>query len=161
MVFDASFERFAEADLVTDLDPVVLLEVFHFTESGFAEIFEIIIPNTGDSEVVIIPEFAFLLGAVGGDGRVAGMNRVRFTIFIKKIRETDFDEDVVLFDILMEFVFVLDDGVFKGDAVRADEIGVNDEEVFGIWITDSHFGIPDFFGIGDFPWSHAEGDGGD
>ena len=43
---------------MTDFDPVILAEAVHLRESGFAEVFEIIIPNVSDGEIVVIPEFA-------------------------------------------------------------------------------------------------------
>ena len=148
LILDTVVKLFAEADLMTDFDPVILAEAVHLREGGFAEVFEEIVPDAGDSEIVIIPEFTLRFGAISGDGRVAGVDRIGFAKFVEEVRETYFDEDVVFFDVFLEFVFVLDDGVFEGNTVRADEIRVNNEVVFGIHVANGHLFIPNFVGVG-------------
>ena len=148
LIFDAAIKFFAEADLMTNFDPVILAEAAHLREGGFAEVFEEIVPDAGDSEIVIIPEFTLRFGAVGGDGRVAGVDRIGFAKFVEKVRETDFNEDVVFFDVFLKFVFVFDDGIFESYTVRANEIRVNDEVVFGIYVADGHLFVPNFISVG-------------
>ena len=58
LVFNTIVKLFAKADLMSDFNPVVGSEAIHLRESGFAEVFEIIIPNVSDGEIVVIPEFA-------------------------------------------------------------------------------------------------------
>ena len=105
---------------MADVGPVIWFEVFHFREGRFAEVFEIIVPNATNSKIIIVPEFAFVFGTIGGHSRIARMDRVRLAVFIEKVGETYFDENVVFFDVFLEFVFVFDNGVFEGDAVRAN-----------------------------------------
>ena len=120
VVFDASFEVVAETDRFSNVNPVFFAKARHFGYGGFARGFEIIVPYGGNGFVVIIPEFAFFLGTVGGNGRMTGVDRVGFAVFVKKVREADFEEDVVIFDILPEIVFVFDNGVFKSDTIRTN-----------------------------------------
>lgn len=55
---------------------------------------------------------------------------------------------------------MFDDGVFEGNTVGADEIGIDDEVVLGFEIADGHTLIPDFFGIGGLG-GHTGDDGAD
>ena len=65
----------------------------------------------------------------------------------------------MFFDIFLEFVFVFDNGIFKSDTVRADNVGIDDEIVLGFGVANGHGGIPDFLSIGWFG-IHAGNDGG-
>ena len=120
MVFDTRIKFVAEADLVADVGPVILVESLHLRKGGFAKILEIIIPNATDGEVIIIPKLAFVFGAVGGDGGIAGVNWVGFSILIEEVGKTNFDEDVVFLDVFLKLIFVFDDSIFEGDTVGAD-----------------------------------------
>ena len=122
VALDAASELFAEASFFADIDPVIFAEARHLGSGGFAGAFEVIVPNGGDGEVVEVPEFVFVFGAVGGFGGVARIDGVSFAVFVEKIREADFDEDVVFFDVFFKVVFVFDDGVFKGDTIGTNEI---------------------------------------
>ena len=42
---------------------------------------------------------------------------------------------------------MLDDGIFKGDTIGTDDVGIDDEVIFGFGVANSGSGIPDFFGI--------------
>ena len=42
---------------------------------------------------------------------------------------------------------MFDDGVFESYTVRADNIRIDDEVVFGFGVADSHGFIPDFFAV--------------
>ena len=148
VIFDAGFEAVAKADFFADFDPVIFGEAAHLGEGAFAEVFEVIVPDGGDGKVVVIPELALIFGAVGGDGGVARVDGAGFAEFIEEVGEADFDKDVVLSDVILKFVLVLDDGVFEGDAIGADEVGVDDKVVLGLEVADGHVGIPDFFGVG-------------
>ena len=75
------------------------------------------------------------------------MDGVTFAKFIEEVREANLDENVVFGDIFLEFVFVLDDGVFEGDTVRANKIRINNEVIFSIYIAGGRLFIPNFFGI--------------
>ena len=97
LIFDTLSKIVAETDLLAHFDPVGLAEFGHLGEGGFAVVFEIIVPDCGDGEVVIIPEFAFVFGAVGAESGVTGANRVGFAVFVEEVRETDFEENVVVF----------------------------------------------------------------
>ena len=68
-------------------------------------------------------------------------------VFVEEVREADFDQNVVLFDVFVEFLFVFEDGVLEGDAVGADDVGVDDEVVFGVEVADGGLLVPDFVGI--------------
>ena len=146
--------------MFADVDPVFFVNFGHFGEGGFAEIFEIVAPNGGDGSIIIVPEFAFVAGAIGGDGGVARVDGLGFAIFVEEVGEANFEEDVVFFDVFLESVFVFDDGVFKGDAIGADEVGVDDEIVFGFEIADGHLFVPDLFGVGRLT-SHTGGNSSD
>lgn len=50
----------------------------------------------------------------------------------------------------MKIFFMLDDGVFKSNTVRANKIGIDYKVVFGFWIANGHFWVPDFFGSARF-----------
>ena len=160
LVFDARFEGVTEADFFADFDPVILTELGHFGEGGFAEVFEVIAPDARDGGIVVVPEFAFVSGAVGGDGGVAGMDGVGFAVFVEEVGETDFDEDVVFGDVVLEIFFVLNDGVFEGDAVGTDKVGVDDEMVFGVGVADGGLRVPDFASGGGAS-RHTGDNGGD
>ena len=157
-IFDAFSEAVAEADFFADIDPVGFAEFGHGGEGGFAVVFEVIVPDGGDGEVVVIPEFAFVFGAVGTKGGMTGADGVGFAIFVEEVGKADFKENVVIFDILFEFFFVLNDGVVEGDAVGADDIRVDDIIVLGVGVTHSHGLIPDFLTIRWFD-VHAGDDG--
>ena len=70
-----------------------------------------------------------------------------FTKFVEEVGEADFDEDVVCFDVSLEVVLMFDDGVFKGDTVRTNEIGVDDEVIFSIHVANGGLFVPDFVGV--------------
>lgn len=55
---------------------------------------------------------------------------------------------------------MFDDSVFEGDTIRANDVGINDEIVFGFGITNGHGLIPDHFAIRWFV-VHAGDDGGE
>ena len=147
--------------MFTDINPVVFAEFAHRASGRFAGLFEVVVPNGGNGFVVIIPEFTFLFGAVSALSRVARVDGVGFAVFVKKIRKTNFEKDVIFFDVFLESFFVFDDGVFECDTVWTNEIGVDDEVIFGVETTHSCFGVPDFFGIVWFARVHAGDDGGD
>ncbi len=143
------FEFTAEADGFADIDPVIRLQARHIGDAGFAICFEEILPDFGDGEIVEIPEFALVSGAVGGLGGVAGVDRAGFAVFVEKIGEADFEIDIFFFEIVLEILFVFDDGVFEGDTVGTDEVGIDDKMILGVWTTHGHPGIPGFF-FGDW-----------
>lgn len=66
----------------------------------------------------------------------------------------------MIFEILFEFLFVFDDSVIKGDTVGTDDVGINDEIVFGVGVPHGHSLVPDFFTIGWFD-IHASDNGGE
>ena len=119
-------------------------------EGGLAGILEIVVPDGGDGEVVVVPEFAFILSAIGGDGGIFGVDGVSLAVFVEEVGETDFEEDVVILEVLLEFLFMLDDGVLEGDTVWADNVGIDDEVILGFGIADGHSLVPDHFAIGWF-----------
>ena len=121
---------------------------------------EVIIPDASDGKIIIIPEFTLRFGAVGCDGRIARVDRIGFAKFVEEVRETYFDEDIVFFDVFLEFVFVLDDGVFEGDTIRADEIRINNKIVFSVHVANGHLLVPDFVGIRGLFGRHAKSYGG-
>ena len=106
--------------MLTNVDPVIFIDAGHFGNGGFAETFKIIVPDSGDGFVVIIPEFAFLFGTVSGDGGIAGVDGVGFAEFVEEIGEADFVENIVLFDIFFKIFLVFNHGVFKGDTIRTN-----------------------------------------
>ena len=71
-------------------------------------------------------------------------------VFVQEVGDAYFEEDVVVFEILLELFFVFDDGVFEGDTVGADEVGIDDKVVFAFGITGGHGLIPDFFVVVGF-----------
>ena len=71
IVFNTGDKGVAEADFFTDLNPVIFVETTHFGGGTFAGTLEVIIPDAGNGEVVIIPETVFVFGTVGGNGGVA------------------------------------------------------------------------------------------
>ena len=89
---------------------------------------------------------------------MAGADRVGFAVFVKKVGKANFEEDVVIFEVLLEFFFVFDNGVVESDTVRTDNIGVNNEIVFGVGVAHGHGLIPDFFAIRWFD-VHASNNG--
>lgn len=95
VVFNAIFKTIAEASLFANVDPVRFAQFGDTRKGGFAGGGEVIIPNSSDGEVVVIPEFAFIFGAIGGDGGVARIDRVGFAVFVEEIGEADFVEDVI------------------------------------------------------------------
>ncbi len=144
-VFDAFFEFAAEADGFADFDPVVGGEAGHVGNAGFAVCLEEIVPDGRNGEIVVVPEFAFVAGAVGGFGGVAGVDGTSFAVFVEEVGEADFEKDVVFGEVVFEILFVFDGGVFEGDTVRADEVGVDDVMILGVGIAYGHAIIPDFF----------------
>ena len=117
LVFDARFEIVAEADFLADFGPIILFLLVEGSKTGLAGIFEEIIPDGANGIVVIVPEFAFVSSAVGGDGRVARVFWIGLAIFVKIIGETDFDENVVFCNVFLEIFFVFDYGVFEGKTI--------------------------------------------
>lgn len=160
LILDAVVESFAEADLVAKVGPVFLTHFGYFGKGGFAGNCEIVIPDAINGEIVIIPEFAFVLGTIGGDGGVARVLRAGFAVLIKEVGKADFDKDVVLFDVFLEFVLMLNDGVFEGDTIRAKKIRIDNKVILGVGVTDGHLGVPNFFRVGGGFWCHAKSDGG-
>ena len=65
-----------KANFLADANPVIFAEFSHIGEGGFAGSLEIIIPDGGEGEIVIIPEFTFVFGAIGGESGVTGANRI-------------------------------------------------------------------------------------
>ena len=66
-------------------------------ESGFAGSFEIIVPNGGNGEVVILPELTLVSSAVAGEGGVTRTDGVGLTVFVEEVGEADLEENVVVF----------------------------------------------------------------
>lgn len=106
--------------MLADVDPVVFANARHLRKGGFAGSFKVVIPDAGNGEIVIIPEFAFFFGTVAAKGGVAGVDRIGFAVFIKKIGKANFVKNVVFFEVFFEIFFVLDDGVFEGDTIWAN-----------------------------------------
>ena len=106
--------------MLADVDPVVFANARHLRKGGFAGSFKVVIPNAGNGEIVIIPEFAFFFGTVAAKGGVAGVDRIGLAIFVKEVGEADFVEDVVFFEIFFKIFFVLDNSVFEGDTIWAN-----------------------------------------
>ena len=77
--------------MLAEFNPIVFVKFRHAGNGGFAEVFEVAIPDGGDNMIIIIPEFALVFGAVGGDGGVARVDGPRFAVFVEEVRETDFD----------------------------------------------------------------------
>ena len=86
VVFDTSGKFFTEVDFFAEIDPVFFVEFGHFGEGRFARLLEIIVPNGGNSEIVIIPEFALVACAIRGDGGIFRIDRVSLAIFIEEVR---------------------------------------------------------------------------
>ena len=42
---------------------------------------------------------------------------------------------------------MFDDGVFESNTIGADEVGIDDEIIFGVEIADGHLLVPDHFGV--------------
>ena len=120
MIFNTGFELFAEADFFTDGGPVFLSVATHFTKAGFAGGFEKVIPDGGNCEIVIIPEFTFVLGAVGGNCGVPRMIGVGLAVFVEEIGEPDFDKDVVTLNVFLELFLVFNNGILESDTVWTD-----------------------------------------
>ena len=76
---------------MADFRPVFLPNFCHGFKSRFTEVFEIVIPDSSDSEIVIISEFTLIFGTVCGNGGITRMLRSGFAIFIKKVGEADFN----------------------------------------------------------------------
>ena len=55
---------------------------------------------------------------------------------------------------------MFNDGVFEGDAIGANEVGIDDEIIFGFEVASGHGGVPDFFGISGFA-THASDNSSD
>ena len=90
---------------------------------------------------------------------MARTNGVSFAEFVKKIRKANFEKDIVFGEVFLEVFFVFNYSVFKSDAIRADEVGIDDEVVFGFEVANSRLFVPDFFGVGRFV-VHAGNNGG-
>lgn len=73
---------------------------------------------------------------------------VSFAVFIEEVGKPDFDYDIMVLDVSLKFFFILDDSVLECYTIRADEVGIDDEVVFGFDIPHCHILIPDFFGVG-------------
>ena len=56
---------------------------------------------------------------------------------------------------------MLDDSVLKSNAVWADDVGIDDEVVFGVEIAGGHLLVPDHFGVGGFGLVHTGYDSSD
>ncbi len=147
VVFDAIFESFTKTDGFTEIDPIGFVDIGHFGDAGFATTLEKVVPDAGDGFVIIIPELAFVFGAISAKGRVAGVNRGGLAVFVEEVREANLEQDVVFGEIFLELLFVFDDGVFESDTIRADEIGIDDEIIFGVEIAEGHLLVPDHFGV--------------
>lgn len=71
VVFDTGDKGVAEADFFADFNPVIFVETAHFGDGTFAGTLEVIFPDAGNGEVVVVPETVFVFGAVGSNGGVA------------------------------------------------------------------------------------------
>ncbi len=150
VVIDAIFESFAKADGFAEVDPVGFVDIGHFGDAGFATALEKVVPDAGDGFVIIVPEFAFVFGAISAQSRIAGVDGGGFAVFVEKVREANFEQNVVFGEIFLEFLFVLDDSVFESNTIRADKVGIDDEIIFGVEIADGHLFVPDHFGVAGF-----------
>ncbi len=146
--------------MFAEVDPIFFAAGGHFGDSGFAGCFVIVVPDVGNGVVVIVPEFALVSSTVGGDGGVTGADGIGLAEFVEKIGEANFEKDIVFGEVFLKVFFVFDDSVFKSDTIRADEVGVDDEIIFGFEVANGHLLVPDFFGVRRFV-VHAGGDGGD
>ena len=81
---------------------------------------------------------------------MAGTDGIGFTVFVEEVGEAYFEKNVVIFDVLLEFCFVFDDGVVEGDTIGANYIGINDVIVFGVRVTHGGCDVPNFVGMGRF-----------
>ncbi len=160
VVFDTGSEFFIETNFLAEINPVFLVELGHLREGGFAGLFKVVVPNSGNSEIVIIPEFAFVAGTVRSNGGILGIDGVGFTVFVEEVGEADFEEDVIIFEILLELFFVFDDGVFEGDTIWADNVGIDDEVILSFRVTDGHGFVPHFVAVTWFG-VHTGNDGGE
>ena len=91
VIFDAGNKIVIEVDLLAELNPIIFVDLVELGEGGFAESFEIIVPDGSDGEFVVIPEFAGFLGAVGGFGGVARVDGFGFAVFVEEVGEPNFD----------------------------------------------------------------------
>ena len=159
VVSNTGSKLFTEADFFAEVNPVAFADRIKLRKGGLAEGFEIIIPDCSDSGAIIIPESAFVFGAVGGDGGIVRVDWARFAVAIKEIRQADFYQNVILLNIFFKAFFVFKDGILKSHAVRTHNIGINNKVIFGIKVSDGHIFVPDNLGIG---WLniHAGNNGG-
>ena len=56
----------------------------------------------------------------------------------------------MLGDVFIKLLFVFKDGVLESHAIRANDVGVNDEVVLGVDIADGGPLVPNFLRIGRF-----------
>ncbi len=148
-LFVTGIECLAEPDIMGKIGPVGFIILVEGGESFFAVDFEVIVPDGGNGMAIVFPEFAFVTGAVGCDGRILRMLSLELAVEIEEIREAHLEKNVISFDIAIEIIFVLNDSILEGNAVRANNICIGDIVILGIFVANGQLFVPDFLGGGD------------